>query len=201
MERKVTSAAAILTLALAIGAGRAAFRLVDALLLCPLPIAHADRFYSMVHESIGPNGDSELDESFRYPVFGRMRADVKDEANLIAISHASRMDLTCGAKQEMENAYVSGSMFGAFGLRPALGRLLTESDDVTPGAHPYAVLSYDYWARRFGQDPNVIGRSFRLANDGMGQVSNPTEVFEIVGVAEQRFTGTESTRPSAQSTV
>ena len=158
----------------------------------------------MVHESIDPNGDSELDESFRYPVFRQMRADIKDEANLIAISHVSRMDLTYGAKQEMENAnvgYVSGSMVGTFGLRPALGRLLAESDEVTPGAHPYAVLSYDHWARRFGQDPNVIGRAFRLANDGMGQVSNPTEVFEIVGVAEQRFTGTESTRPCAQSTV
>jgi hypothetical protein len=41
--------------------------------------------------------------------------------------------------------YVSGWMFGSFGLRPFLGRLFTENDDRKPGAHPYAVLSHDYW--------------------------------------------------------
>ncbi len=78
----------------------------------------------------------------------------------------------------MEKAYrqyVSGSMFGAFGLRPAAGRLLTENDDVTPGAHPVAVLSYDYWTRRFGQDPKVVGRTFRMGDD----------IYQIVGVAER----------------
>ncbi len=85
-----------------------------------------------------------------------MRAAVKDQAELIAVSYAERMDLTYRSDQEMEKAYVqyvSGWMFSSFGLRPALGRLLTENDDLKPGAHPYAVLSYDYWTRRFGQDP------------------------------------------------
>jgi predicted permease len=84
----------------------------------------------------------------------------------------------------MEKAYrqfVSGWMFGSFGLRPALGRLFTESDDLKPGAHPYAVLSYDYWTSRFGRDPKVIGRTFRMDKTP----------YEIVGVAEPRFTGTE----------
>src|SRR5581483_2904065 len=57
--------------------------------------------------------------------------------------------------------YVSGWMFSTFDVQPALGRLLTEDDDLTPGAHPYAVLSHDYWTRRFGRDPHVIGRTFR----------------------------------------
>lgn len=72
-------------------------------------------------------------------------------------------------------------MFESFGLKPALGRLLTESDDKTPGAHPYAVLSYDYWTRRFGQDPHAVGRSFRMGE----------KLYEIIGVAEKHFTGTE----------
>jgi predicted permease len=59
--------------------------------------------------------------------------------------------------------------------------LLTESDDLTPGAHPYAVLSYDYWSRRFGKDPHVIGRRLRAGTDDL----------EIVGVAPQGFTGTD----------
>ena len=61
------------------------------------------------------------------------------------------------------------------------GRLLTENDDLKPGAHPYAVISRDYWTRRFAQDPNIVGRTFRL---GDGQ-------FEIAGVAAAPFTGTE----------
>ena len=65
-----------------------------------------------------------------------MRAAVKDQAELIAISYADRMDLTYGSDQEMEKAYrqyVSGWMFGTFGLQPAAGRLFTENDDLNSG--------------------------------------------------------------------
>ena len=114
-------------------------------------------------------------DGWAYPAFRLMRAAVKDQAELIAISYAERMDLTYESDQEMEKAYlqyVSGWMFDSFGLRPALGRLFTENDDLKPGAHPYAVLSYDYWTRRFGQDPKVIGRTFRMGE----------RLYEIVGV-------------------
>src|ERR1700752_2966607 len=72
-------------------------------------------------------------------------------------------------------------MFSTFGLRPSLGRLLTEDDDLKPGAHPYAVLSFDYWTRRFGRDPRIIGRAFRIGNDP----------YTIVGAAGSGFTGIE----------
>ena len=84
----------------------------------------------------------------------------------------------------MEKAYVqyvSGWMFDTFGVRPALGRLLTENDDLKPGAHPFAVLSYDYWTRRFGRTPRSSGARFAWA----------TVDYEIVGVAGRAFTGTE----------
>ncbi len=103
---------------------------------------------------------------------------------MIAVSSADHIDLTYGSDQETEKAYqqyVSGWMFQSFGIRAALGRVFTENDDLTPGAHPYAVLSYDYWKRRFAEDPKVIGRTFRTGN----------EVYQIVGVAEGPFTGTE----------
>ena len=77
-------------------------------------------------------------------------------------------------------------MFGIFGLQPALGRLLTPDDDLTPGAHPVAVLSYDYWTRRFGRDPGVLGKTFRIRQIGAGNMGN--DRFEIVGVAPQGFT-------------
>ncbi|HMC59823.1 MAG TPA: ABC transporter permease, partial [Candidatus Solibacter sp.] len=114
-----------------------------------------------------------------------MRAAVEHQAELVAVSYAERIDLTYGSDQEMEKAnrqFVSGWMFPTLGLRPALGRLLTENDDLKPGAHPVAVLSYDYWTRRFGQDSKAIGRTVRMG-DGL---------YEIVGVTGERFTGTET---------
>ena len=78
--------------------------------------------------------------------------------------------------------YVSTSMFSAFGLQPAMGRLLNEADDLKPGTSPYAVISYDYWTQRFGKDPKVIGRTFRLGST----------LYEVVGVVEKDFTGTET---------
>ena len=183
-KNKATSAAAVLSLAVAIGACMSAFRLVDALLLRPLPVANAGRLYVVARQGFDPGGNYRITESCEYPLFRRMRAAVRDQAELIAISYADRVDLTYGSDDEMEKAYrqyVSGWMFGSFGLRPAAGRLFTENDDRTAGAHPYAVLSYDYWTRRFGRDPKVIGRGFRIGNG----------LYEIVGVAGPGFTGTE----------
>jgi predicted permease len=184
MKRKVASAAAVLSLALAIGACTGAFRLIDALLLRPLPVADPDQLYALARQGIGFDGKSQTFDGWAYPAFRLMRAAVKDQAELIAISYAERMDLTYKSDQEMEKArvqYVSGWMFGSFGLRPAAGRLLIENDDLKPGGHPYAVLSYDYWTRRFAKDSKVIGRTFR-----MGET-----LYEIVGVAGGPFTGTE----------
>lgn len=184
LKRKVTSAAAILSLALAIGSCIAAFRLMDAMLWRPLPITAPERLYVLSRQSTGPDGRIVTGDTFAYPMFRQMRALVKNEAELIAVSNGDRIDLTYGSVQETEKAYqqyVSGWMFQSFGIRPALGRVFPENDDLTPGAHPYAVLSHDYWKRRFAEDPKVVGRTFRTGN----------EIFQIVGVADGPFTGTE----------
>jgi putative ABC transport system permease protein len=184
VKRKVTSAAAILSLGLGIGACVSAFRLIDALLLRPLPVAAPERLYELYRDEIGWDGKPGTFDGWAYPAFRQMRAAVKGRAELIAISYAERTDLTYRSDQEMEKAYieyVSGWMFGSFGLQPSIGRLFTENDDLEPGAHPYAVLSHDYWTRRFGKDPKIIGRTFRIGN----------RVYEIVGVAADPFTGTE----------
>ena len=184
-KRKVTSAAAVLSLALAIGACTGAFRLIDALLLRPLPVANPEQMYALARQGIGFDGRPQSFDGWAYPDFRLMRAAVKGRAELIAVSYAERNDLTYGSDQDMEKAcvqYISGWMFGSLGLRPALGRLFTEDDDLKPGAHPYAVLSYDYWSRRFARDPKAIGRTFRLDD----------RLFEIVGVGPQPFTGTET---------
>jgi predicted permease len=183
-KTKVTSLAAILSLALAIGACTSAFRLIDAILLRPLPVANPERLYGLSRQGIGPEGKPQDFDGWAYPDFQLMRAAVKDQAELFAVSYAEPVDLTYKSDEDIEKAYlqyVSGWMFPTLGLRPALGRLLTENDDLKPGGHPYAVLSHDYWVHRFGQDPNVIGRTFRMGN----------EIYEISGAVEGSFTGTE----------
>ena len=182
-RNKITSTTAVLSLGLAMGSCVGAFRLIDALLWRPLPVANADRLYSLSRSGIGFNGTFQTFDGWAYPDFKLMRAAAKNQAQLIAVSFADRYDITYASDEEMEKAYiqyVSVSMFSVFGLKPALGRLLTEADDGVPRSAPYAVLSYDYWSNRFGRDPSVIGRTFRMGND----------TFQIVGVAEKPFTGT-----------
>jgi len=184
VKRKVTSGAAVLSLALGIGACTSAFRLVDALLLRPLPISHPERLYSVAFEGAGPEGRVSTYDSCSYPMFREMRAAVQDRAESVAVSYAERIDLTYGRDEDMEKAYrqfVSGWMFDTFGLRPAAGRVLTGSDDVTPGANPVAILSHDYWMRRFAGE-NVVGLTVRMDD----------QLYQIVGVAEAGFTGTET---------
>ena len=183
-KNKVTSAAAILSLALAMGLAVAGFRLMDAFLWRPLPVAHADRLFAVVRQGFGPSGDFRISDSNEYPLFARERAAVRDEAELIAVSYSDLAELTFKTDDEIERVnrqYVSGWMFPAFELRPAAGRLFTEDDDRTRGEPAYAVLSYDYWTRRFGRDPNAVDRTFRMDN----------RVYMVIGVSPKGFTGTE----------
>jgi hypothetical protein len=117
-------------------------------------------------------------------MFRRFREALQGQAQVVAVSFVSRVDLTYGSAAETEKAYlqeVSGKVFPAFGLRPALGRLVAEDDDLVPGAKPIAVLSYDYWTARFAQNPGIVGRTFHMAD----------ALYQIVGVAPKGFTGTE----------
>ena len=183
-RNKVTSTAAVLSLALGIGSCVAAFRLIDALLWRPLPISRPGQLYVLNYTMSGFDGKPIEDGHWATPEFKIMRDAVKDQADLIAISDADRTDITWSTDDDMEKAhiaYVSGNLFPLFGLEPALGRLLTPADDRGLGLNPYAVLSWDYWNHRFGRDVRVIGRSLHIGE----------QTFEIIGVGPRNFTGTE----------
>src|SRR5277367_5909784 len=93
-KSKVTTAAAILSLGLAIGACTSAFRIIDALLLRPLPVDQPERLHVVAFE--GPDassGETREYDSCSYPMFERMRDAVVGEAELIAVSYADRADL------------------------------------------------------------------------------------------------------------
>jgi predicted permease len=183
-RNKIASAAAVLSLALGIGSCVAAFRLIDALLWRPLPISNSSKLFVLSRKMIGLYGKPVEDDHWATPQFKLMRDAVKDQADLVAISDADRIDLTFTTDDETEKAhiaFVSGNMFPLFGLEPALGRLLAPADDRGTGDSPYAVLSWDYWNHRFGRDPHVLGRPLHIGD----------QTFEIIGVGPRDFTGTE----------
>jgi len=89
---------------LGIGACTSAFRLIDALLLRPLPVPNPDRLYSLSRQGLNFDGKPSIDQNCEYPLFLQMRAAVKDRAELLALSYADRVDLSYRPDQEIEKA-------------------------------------------------------------------------------------------------
>jgi len=187
-KHRAATAAAVLSLGLAVGATTAAFRLVNAVLWRTLPVAEPERLFVIGWNATTSQGDTEYRDELDYPTFRRYSAIVGSRAELMVIGMTgSPQPIVFGPGDEQERIskqYVSGNVFSTFGLQPALGRLLTRSDDATPGGHPFAVIGYDYWTRRFARDPAVLGKTFRFGKQS----------YEIVGVAPRGFTGTEPGR-------
>jgi predicted permease len=170
----------ILSLALGIGANTAIFSLLDPILLQRLPVRKPEELVNLYHP--GPTqGSNSSDEaggaSFSYPMFRELQ---KEQTTLVGLGAArgSAVNLSYKNQPSIGSArLVSGNYFELLGLRPALGRLLTEDDDRTPGAHPIAVLSYPYWVTRFGSDPSVLNETIILNG----------YPFTIVGVVRRGF--------------
>ena len=182
-DRTVTGAA-IVSLGLAIGACTAAFSLVDALMLRPLPVREPHQLVYLTFANF-ERPDAPDRDSFNYPLFERLRADGRRGVDLFAASYDFRLDATLsdvpGQEERLRVQYVSGDAFTILGLAPAAGRLFSTSDDLRPGQHPVAVLGHAFWQRRFAGAGSAIGRTVTF--DG--------HTFEIVGVAPRGFTGVE----------
>jgi putative ABC transport system permease protein len=187
VSRPVVSGAAILSLGLALGATIAAFRLADAVLLRPLPIAEPERLAFATTSFIDGQQRVDYNDSFDYPTYRRYLELVGNRADLLIVGSSSTAEALVGGTGEPERInrqYYSGNVFGVFGLQPALGRLLSPADDRVPGGHAVAVLAHDYWRRRFGADAAVLGTAIRV-----GEVS-----YQVIGVGPPGFVGTEPGR-------
>jgi len=185
MKHRIATVAAVLSLGLAVGATSAAVRLVDAVLLRTLPVAEPERLFAFAFTRLTSRGEMEYSDDFDYPTYRRYAEAIGDRAQVMVVGTSSPQQIAFG--DEFERAfrqYISGNVFPTLGLQPAVGRLLGPADDVIPGGHPVAVISHEYWTRRFAQDPTVVGRTFRWGRSR----------FEIVGVAPPGFTGTEPGR-------
>jgi predicted permease len=182
-RHRVASFAAVLSLALAMGATLAAFRLVDAVLLRPLPVSEPHRLFALTKTFIDNDRSVDDRDDFDYPTYRKYAALAAGEADLMLVGMAVRRPIVIGGgePEAAVQQFVSGNVFSTLGIAPALGRLLGNNDDLVPDSHPVVVISHPYWQRRFAGDPSVIGRTFRMAG----------RLYEIVGVSEEGFTGTE----------
>ncbi len=170
------SLVAILTLALGIGANTAIFSIINAVLLRPLPVARASEIVS-VNETLAGNTFPTLS----YPNYRDMRDRNTVLAGLAAYRFLPASLGLSGNNQRVWGYLVTGNYFEMLGVGAARGRVLTPADDLRPGGHPVAVLTWPCWQKRFGADPAVVGRTVKF--NGLD--------FTILGVTPQGFFGTE----------
>jgi predicted permease len=174
----------VATFALGIGANTAVFSLFDQVLLRSMPVKDPGRL--VIIHTPGPNsGMFESNKNFPSPISYPMFTDFRDKTDVFdGVLAYMPTSVFFGVDNNTERVrvdLVSGSYFEVLGVRPALGRVLRTADDVTPGAHPVVVLSHSYWQRRFGSDPNLLGKTVRINASTM----------EVIGVAAAGFRGME----------
>jgi putative ABC transport system permease protein len=101
----------------------------------------------------------------------------EDEATVGVLVPSAGGGMSAGSAEPVDADLVTGSYFGVLGVRAAVGRVLEAGDETEPGANSVAVLGWDYWQKRWGGDPGVVGRTVEI--DG--------RPIEVVGVAERGF--------------
>jgi putative ABC transport system permease protein len=149
---------AIITLALGIGPTTAIFSLINGVLLEPLPYKDSDKLVMMWRNN-PQAGWREF--PFSVPNFVDYR-DRNEAFDAMAAFTTQTLSLTGDAEPEViQGSRASSGLFATVGVEPALGRAFQAGED-QPGASPVAVLSNGLWARRFGSDPNAIGKTITI---------------------------------------
>jgi predicted permease len=165
---------AILILALGIAANVIVFGVLQALVLRPIDVPHAERVMTLAH----------IKQT--YPIFSYPEVrDVRDGNTVFSAVAAWSVDNfgveANGATRPVWGCEVSGQYFEVVGIQPFLGRLLQRADDDHPGASQVAVLSWPAWKSDFGADPDIVGKMVRINK----------LPYTIVGVTPEGFYGTE----------
>jgi predicted permease len=175
---------AVVTLALGIGANTAVFSVMNAVLLRSLPVADPTRL-AYIRPTKAPHGTGTIksDETVSYAVYEALRDQHPGLANVIAYVPLAinKVAVRYGAQpEEAEGDMVSGTFFSGLGVKLTRGRGFTEQDEKDHA--PNAVISYNYWTRRFARNPDVLGTT--LFVNGIG--------FTIVGISGEGFEGLEA---------
>lgn len=158
----------VFSLALGIGVNATVFGFVNAVMLRPLALPDHAELVRIQDDNL-PTYSDYLAFKERAPVFRGLAAYDFDSFQLALGDSPARADV----------ALVSGNYFEVLGVRPALGRAFSAEEDAQPGAATVAVISHGLWQGRFGADPSIVGKTFRLRR----------VPFTIIGVAPQEFNG------------
>jgi predicted permease len=175
---------AVMTLALGIGANTAIFSLTDQVLLRMLPVGHPKEL--VILRSPGPSpgrnwNDGPGGTSFSYPAYKDLRDQNQVLSGLLA-RFSTQVSVAAQGTSELANGeLVTGNYFTVLEVEPAMGRVFGVEDETAPGANPVVILSYGYWKRRFGLDPNILNK--QLVVNG--------HPLTVVGVSRPGFSGVQ----------
>ena len=164
------AAAALLSLALGIGATTAIFSVMDALIFRPLPVSDPQRLVLVEHGGGG--------YTLSYNMWKQLRERQDVFSGMFAYMPTNFDLATPGEQRSIPALYASGDYFTTLGVAAVRGRTLLPSDDV-PGASLVCVLSYGFWQRQYAKSPNVIGTTLSLNG----------QQFEVVGITPPSFFG------------
>jgi predicted permease len=167
------AAVAVVTLAVAIGANAVVFGVLNALILRPLNVPHAESLWGIERGS-----DKAVNES--YPDYLDLRERNRSFEDLAAYN-VTMVGLDTGNNPSSSWILeVTGNYFDALSIQPYLGRFFHSSDEHGPNSAPYIVLTYAYWHSHFQDDRGVVGRVVQLNK----------HPFTVLGVAPPEFRGT-----------
>src|SRR5262249_20234078 len=165
---------AILTLALGVGANTAMFTIVNAVILRPLPYAHADRLVSVWGRTTAfPRGlvsYRELEEIQKQ----------RDTFDAMALWYPQSVNLTgVDEPQRLVGAFVTGSFVETLGLKPERGRFFTDEESAPGTVQPVVVLSHQEWLRRFNRDDAAIGKTMILNGTPLAIIGVVAPPFDV----------------------
>src|SRR5580704_16238970 len=180
---------AVITLALGIGATTAIFTLVHQVMLKSLPVTKPDELWRIGDKvrccnwggyTQGDDGDFSL---FSWEAYKNFRAHTPEFTDLAALQagNAPLGVRRAGSKSQADTRngeYVSGNFFITFGVKPWIGRMMTDADD-QEAAPPVAVMSYRIWSEKYGADSSVVGATYQING----------HPFTVIGVAAPGFYG------------
>ncbi|MGH9744122.1 MAG: ADOP family duplicated permease [Candidatus Acidiferrum sp.] len=179
----VFAGAAILSLALGIGANTALFQLLDAVRMRTLPVSHPQELarVSIVNRDRASGSFQGRYSDLTYTMWEQIRTQQQGFSSLFAWSPTQLNLSPSGEVHNVEGLWVSGEFFETLGVEPAIGRLLTPADDRPGCPSPGVVLSNAYWQREYGGDRAIVGRIVTINR----------HPFPIIGVTPPSFYGVE----------
>jgi predicted permease len=175
------TAAAVVTLALGIGANAAIFSLVDHILMKRLPVVEPERLVMLKYEGSDTGHASsyggDQQQYFSYPMYRDLRDQNSVFSGMLAM-FPTQVGIQWRNSPSLANSeLVSGNYFSVLGVQPALGRLFISEDSATQGASQLVVLSYRYWKQRLAGDSSVINQNILVNGHS----------YTIIGVAQPGF--------------